>query len=105
MKLVATTHPVKYHNIEYHDEYIVVTQNKTRRRVYNGWYFEDTGSHIYISERCSGMFQHKFKIRKFWLDTETKEWRDYVDYTIEKHTPEKLNPLENNTIKRLKKNE
>ena len=28
-----------------------------------------------------------------------------ADEIIEKHTPKKLNPLENNTIKRLKKNE
>jgi hypothetical protein len=103
MKVIAN--PVKYHDIEYHDNYIVVTQNQTRRRIYKGWYFEDTGTHIYISTYYSNIFQCKTKTKAFWLDLETKEWKPYIDYKVEKHTPEKLNPIESNFIKRLKKDE
>jgi hypothetical protein len=102
-EIVCTAYPVKYHDIEYHDDYIVVTQNKTRRRVYNGWYFEDTGAHIYISDYMVGMFQYKQRQRKFILNRETKEWCDYSTITIEKHKPELKETLENNELSSLKK--
>ena len=31
--IVVAAYPVKYHDIEYNDDYITVTQNMTRRRV------------------------------------------------------------------------
>ena len=101
-EIVCTAHPVKYHDIEYHDDYIVVTQNRTRRRVKNGYYFEDTGTHIYLSVYVAGMFQHKYRERKFIMNTETKEFRDYKTVIIEKHKPNAVKPLENNIINELK---
>lgn len=101
-EIVVTTYGVKYHSIEYHDNYIVVTQHRTRRRVYNGWYFEDTGVYIYLSDYVVGMFQHKRKQRKFILNTETKEFRDFQFITSEKHKPEKLEVLKHNIINELK---
>lgn len=102
-EIIVSSNPVKYHDIEYHDDYIVVTQNRTRRRVKNGYYFEDTGSHIYLSVYVAGMFQHKYRERKFILNTETKEWKNYQSVIIEKHHPEKVEPKESNNIERLKK--
>jgi hypothetical protein len=102
-EIVVNSFPVKYHDIEYHNEYIVVTQNRIRRRVYNGYFFEDTGVHIYLNFSAAQMFQHKKKPRKFILNTETKEFRDYSFTIIEKHTPDRVEPVENNTIQELKK--
>lgn len=102
-EIVVTAFPVKYHEIEYHDEYIVVTQNRIRRRVYNGYFFEDTGANIYLNYSAAQMFQHKTKQRKFIVNTETKEFRDYIITIIEHHIPELIKPIENNTIQELKK--
>jgi hypothetical protein len=102
-EIICTTYGVKYHQIEYHDDYIVVTQNRTRRRVYNGWYFEDTGNYIFLSDYVAGIFQHKKKQRKFILNTETKEYRDYSNVLVEKHKPEIKEALENNKIKNLER--
>jgi hypothetical protein len=101
-EIVVTAYPVKYHGIDYHDDYIVVTQNRTRRRVYNGWYFEDTGAHIYLSDYVAGIFQHKRTQRKFIFNTETKEFRDYKKVVVEKFRPEKVEALKENIINELK---
>lgn len=103
MNLLCNAYPVRYHDIEYFDNYIVVTQNRTRRRVYKGYFFEDTGTHIYISDACANMFQHKNKKRLFMLNTDTKEWCDWRSVEIQKHYPEKRQPLDNNLIGELKK--
>lgn len=92
-EIVVSTHAVKYHDIEYHENYIVVTQHRTRRRVYKGYYFEDTGAHIYVSTYCSGMFQCKRKVRNFILDKFTKEWRENI-VIVEHHVPERIEPIE-----------
>ena len=60
-EIIVQANPVKYHGIEYHDTYVTITQNRNRRRIYNGWHFEDTGSYIYISTYMSHIFQHKRK--------------------------------------------
>jgi len=101
-EIIVSACQVKYHDIEYHDKYVVVTQNRTRRRVYAGWYFEDTGTHIYVSTYCSGMFQHKRKIRQFIVNTVTKEWRDFQSVIVERHKPEKVNKIVE-PIKELRK--
>lgn len=100
---ITQAQPVKYQDIEYCDNYVVITQNRTRRRVYNGFHFEDTGTHIYISTYYADIFQHKNKIRRFIVNTVTKEWRDYQAIVIEKHKPEIKDPKENNFIKELVK--
>jgi hypothetical protein len=102
-EIVAQAHAVKYHYIEYCENFVVITQNRTRRRVYKGYYFEDTGVHIYVSTSCSGMFQHKFKVRNFIVNTFTKEWREFNQTLIIKHKPEKRTPVENNEIHGLVK--
>lgn len=102
-EIVVSANAVKYHGLEYHEKYVTITQNRTRRRVYNGYYFEDTGTHIYVSTFCSNIFQHKRKERKFIVNTVTKEWRDFVYKVVEVHVPERINPVENNTIPELKK--
>jgi hypothetical protein len=102
-EIVAHAHAVKYHELEYHDDFVVITQNRTRRRVYNGYHFEDTGVHIFVSTFVSHIFQHKAKTRSFLVNTITKEWKDYQSVIIEKHKPEKISPIENNLIKELQK--
>lgn len=92
-EIIVQANAVKYRDIEYHDIFIVVTQNHTRRRIYNGWFFEDTGTHIYISIYYSHIFQHKNKTRQFIVNTITKEWRDYQSVIIERHTPDKIEPI------------
>jgi len=92
-EIIVQANAVKYHNVECHDNFIVVTQNHTRRRVYDGWYFEDTGTHIYVSTYCSGIFQHKKKMRQFIVNTVTKEWRDFQAVIVERHKPEKKEPV------------
>ncbi len=92
-EIVVSANAVKYHSIEYQDNYIVVTQNRTRRRIYDGWYFDDTGSHIYISTYYSHLFQCKRKIRQFIVNKVTKEWREYQSVIVERHRPEKLEPV------------
>jgi hypothetical protein len=102
-EIIVQANPVKYHDIDYHDGYIVVTQNRTRRKIPKGYFFEDNGSYIYISTWYSFMFQHKQKTRSFILNKETKEFRDYEHIKITKHQPEKVEPKQSNTIERLKK--
>lgn len=102
-EIVVSAFAVKYHNIEYNDNYVTITQNRTRRRVYNGWYFEDTGTHIYVSTYMANIFQHKNKIRQFIVNTVNKEWREFKSVIIERHKPEKKEPLKNNIITILKK--
>lgn len=102
-EIVATAHAVKYHHIEYHDDYVVVHQHRTRRRVYNGWFFEDTGAHLYVSEYYSGMFQHSMRTRQFIVNTVTKEWKDYKIVAVERHQPIRMQSLESNEITELEK--
>jgi hypothetical protein len=102
-ELIARAHPVKYHDIEYHANYIVVTQNRTRRRVPSGYYFEDTGSHIYISAWYADNFQHKAKMRTFIVNTITKEWRDFPQMIVEHHKPEHIEPIKSNIHANLTK--
>jgi len=102
-EIVVSANAVKYHDIGYHDNYIVVTQNRTRRRIYNGWYFEDTGSHVYISTFYSHLFQHKRKTRQFIVNTISKEWKEFQSVIVEKHIPERIGITEVLKIKELEK--
>lgn len=102
-EIVVSACAVKYHDIECNENYIVVTQNRTRRRIYNGWHFEDTGAHIYISTFCCHVFQHKRKTRQFIVNTVTKEWRCYQSTFVEKHVPSKIGEYEVLKIKELEK--
>ena len=102
-EIIVTANAVKYHDIEYNDDYIVVTQNRTRRRIYNGYYFEDTGTHIYISSGLAHIFQAKSKQRSFIVNTETKGWREFETTIVKKHYAEKKERVENNIIKELVK--
>lgn len=73
----------------------------------DGYHFEDTGTHIYVSPFYSHLFQHKKKVRQFVLNKETKEWADYNPVTIEHHIPVKLDPTSinlNDTLTRPTKN-
>jgi hypothetical protein len=87
-EIICNAQRVKYHSIEYYDKYITIQQNRTRRRVPIGYYFEDNGSEIYLSLYYSCLFQCKKKIRKFILNKETKEFRDFNPVTVENHIPE-----------------
>lgn len=102
-EIVVSANAVKYHDIECHDNFVVVTQNHTRRRIYNGWHFEDTGSHIYISTFYAHIFQHKRKTRQFIVNTVTKEWRCYQSTIVEKHIPSIIGESEVLKIKELEK--
>jgi predicted MPP superfamily phosphohydrolase len=102
-EIVVQAHSVKYHDINYTDDYVVVTQHRTKRRIYNGFHFEDTGSHIYISTYCSGIFQHKYKVRNFVVNTVTKEWRNFETTILIRHKPDKIEKVESNEIENLKK--
>lgn len=102
-EIVVNAQRVKYHGIEYHDNFVTIEQHRTRRRVPKGYYFEDNGVEIYVSTFYSGIFQHQKKMRKFIVDKETKEWRDFQSCIIDVHHPEKIEPVDNNQIKQLKK--
>lgn len=102
-EIVCSAHPVKYHGLDHEDGYITLEQHRTRRRIPDGYHFEDTGTHIYVSPYYSHLFQHKLKVRKFILNKETKEWRDYSEVIIERHIPEKHEPVKDNVIKELLK--
>ena len=95
-EIIVSAVAVKYHDINYCDKYITITQNRTRRRIYNGYYLEDIGAHIYICTFCADIFQHKRKIRQFIVNTVTKEWREFQSVIIEKHKPEKKEPVKSN---------
>ena len=97
-EIVVSAHALLYRDIENTDKQVVISKNNTRRRVYNGYYFEDTGCHIYVSTYCSHIFQHKNKMRSFIVNKETKEWRDYQTTFAEHHKPDKENPVENNEV-------
>lgn len=103
MKIVVRAYPVKYYRVEYEDNYVVVTQGSTRRRVYKGFFFEDSGTHIWISSPCADMFQHGQKVRRYEVDTETKEWNIYEEIIVERHSAPKQEPKDNNILKELKK--
>ena len=94
---------MKYHRIEYHDGYVTIEQNRTRRRVPDGYHFEDDGQYICVSTFYSHNFQHKTKIRYYVLNKETKEWRDWQTVIIERHTPEKKEAVKSNEINDLKR--
>ena len=102
-EILCTAHRVKYHRIEYHDGYVTIEQNRVRRRVPDGYHFEDDGQYICISTFYSHIFQHKSGIHRFVLNRETKEWREWQTVTIERYTPEKIEVKESNIINELKK--
>ena len=102
-EILCTAQRVKYHRIEYNDGYVTIEQNRTRRRVPDGYHFDDNGVYIYVSTFYSHIFQHKAKVRYFVLNKETKEWRDWQTVIIERHTPEKKGAKESNKIKELKR--
>lgn len=101
-EILCPAQRVKYRCIEYHDGYVTIEQNRTRRRVPDGYHFDDNGVYIYISTFYSHIFQHKAKVRYFVLNKETKEWRDWQTVIVERHRPEKLEPVEQNIIEELK---
>ena len=102
-EILCPAQRVKYHNIEYHEGYVTIEQNRTRRRVPDGYHFEDNGVYIYVSTFYSHIFQHKAKVRYFVLNKETKEWRDWQTVIIERHTPEKKEAVTSNEINDLKR--
>lgn len=104
-EILCPAQRVKYHRIEYHDGYVTIEQNRTRRRVPDGYHFENDGQYIAVSTFYSHIFQHKAKIRYFVLNRETKEWRPWQTVIVERHRPEKLEPVESNEIEKLKRKE
>jgi hypothetical protein len=92
-EIFASSQAVKYHSIEYHDNYVVVTQNRTRRRIPNGYFFEDTGVYIYISLYYSYFFQHKKKLKTFIVNKVSKDWREAVTVDVSKHVPKTINKI------------
>lgn len=101
-EIVVNAQRVKYRCVEYHDNYVTIEQNRTRRRVPKGYYFEDSGAEIYVSTFYSHIFQHQAKLRRFIVNKVTKEWRDFIGVAIEHYTPDKMVPIESNEIKELK---
>jgi hypothetical protein len=102
-EILCTAHRVKYHRIEYHEGYVTIEQNRTRRRVPVGYYFEDDGQYIAVSTFYSHIFQHKATIRHFVLNKETKEWRPYQTVIVERHRAKKIEPVSSNEIAELRK--
>jgi len=102
-EIVVTAQRVKYRCVEYHDGFVTIEQNRTRRRVPKGYYFEDSGAEIYVSTFYSHIFQHQAKLRRFIVNKVTKEWRDFIGVSVEHFTPEKREPKDNNEIDELKK--
>ena len=101
-EILCTAQRVKYHRIEYHDGYVTIEQNMTRRSVPDGYHFEDDGQYIAVSTFYSHIFQHKATIRHFVLNKETKEWRDWQTVIVERHRPDKIAPVDSNIIEELK---
>jgi len=101
-EILCPAQRVKYSRVEYHEGYVTIEQNRTRRRVPIGYFFDDDGRYIYVSTYYSHIFQHKAKVRYFVLNKETKEWRDWQTVIVERHTPEKQTPVESNIIDELK---
>ena len=102
-EIVVTAQRVKFHGIEYHDGYVTIEQNRTRRRVPNVEHCENNVIEIYVSTFFSHIFQHQKKPRKFVVNTVTKEWRDFVGVSVALHKPEKMDAIENNEKEQLKK--
>jgi hypothetical protein len=102
-EILATAQRVKYRRVEYNEGYVTIEQNRTRRRVPDGYHFEDNGVEIYVSTFYSHIFQHQAKIRRFIVNKVTKEWRDFIAVSIEHHIPERIEPKQNNIIIDLKK--
>lgn len=104
-EIVVSAVAVKYHDLKHFDRCVVITQNRTKRRVPDGYHFEDTGVYIYLSYFYSGVFSCKSKERKFIVNTKTKEWRPYpkVECITSMHTPEIVSPVESNEIESLKR--
>lgn len=102
-EILCPAQRVKYHRIEYNEGYVTIEQNRTRRRIPDGYYFEDDGQYIAVSTFYSNIFQHKAKVRYFVLNKETKEWRDWQTVIIERHTPEKRKAKESNIIQEIKR--
>lgn len=101
-EILVTAYPVRYTTAEYCDDYVTITQNRTRRRVYNGYHFDDDGRRIWVSESCC-YFQCGRKPYKYVVNTVTKEWRRYHDVIVERHFAEHHEPIEQNEINDLKK--
>jgi hypothetical protein len=91
-EIIVTAFPVKYHDIDYGKGFVTIVQNRTRRRVPDGYYFEDTGLHIYVSPYYAHLFSHKKKKKSFLLNPQTKEWRHFTAFNIERHIPERKKP-------------
>lgn len=104
-EIVVSAVPVRYHDLKCLDRCVVITQNRTKRRVPDGYHFEDTGTYIYLSYFYSGSFSCKSKERKFIVNTKTKEWRPYpkVECIISMYIPEVVSPVESNEIESLKR--
>lgn len=102
-EILCTAQRVKYHRIEYHEGYVTIEQNRTRRRVPDGYHFGDDGQYIDVSTFYSHLFQHKAVIHRFVLNKETKEWRPFRTVLVERHSPEPLEPVISNEINELRK--
>ncbi|MDR2129605.1 MAG: hypothetical protein LBP56_00310 [Odoribacteraceae bacterium] len=87
----------------YEDDCIILVQNNYRRRIPDGYYFEDTGTYIYVSLFYSHLFQHKEKIKLFIVNKKTKDWRDFDNVEVKPHAPESMSPLKDNDIHELRK--
>lgn len=101
-EIVVTAQRVKYRCVEYHEGYVTIEQNFTRRRVPKGYYFEDNGVEIYVSTLYSDIFQHQKKMRRFVVNKVTKEWREFVGVLVENFRPDKIDPVASNVIEELK---
>jgi hypothetical protein len=102
-EIIVSGYPVKYHDINYCDNYVLLTQNRTKRRIPNGYYFEDTGVHLYVSGYYSHLFQSKQRQKLFILNRLTKEWKNVEPVVIEKHIPEKKQVVEKELLNELRK--
>lgn len=102
-KILCRAYPVKYRIVEYSERYVTIEQNRTRRRIPVGYFFEDTGTHIYVSSFYADIFQHKEKSKMYLLDRKTKEWEEVHTVMTETHRPGKIEPRENNIVEDLRK--
>lgn len=102
-EILCPSQRVKYSHVEYCDGYVVVEQNRTRRRIPDGYYFSDNGIYIYLSTFYSNLFQHKKAIKHFILNKKTKEWREWIDVVVERHIPAEIQEVKDNFIVELKK--
>jgi len=100
-EIVVMAYPVKYISVERGNGFITVAQNGTRRRVYDGWHFDDDGRRVWVSASAC-CFQHGRKGRRFIVDTVTKRWRELETVTVERHRPESIAPVGDNIINELR---